>query len=162
LPPPRLSLTGGLAKGAAAEELFAGTVDADVVLSLSGGVRLMPSAGLVYMPTRNSGSWHQVSYSAAMVRVLAGTNRDPLDLYAGPFVAPYKIEGATADAGVLFGAEALARLTAPLSRRLRLVVAARAHAYGNRVRVIWPDGGAYSTPRFELTIGVGLAWDWTS
>ena len=122
----------------------------------------MPSAGLVYMPTRNPGTWNQVSYTGAMARLLAGGGTGPVDLFAGPFVAPYKIEGATAHAGVLFGAEALARLTAPLSRRLRLVVATRLHAYGNRVRVVWADGAGYATPRFELTIGVGLAWDWTS
>jgi hypothetical protein len=127
-----------------------------------GRLRLSPSAGLVLMPTRDAGTFHEVSYSGAIVRLLGGGGWGPVDLFAGPFVAPYSVKGASQHAGVLFGAEALARVAAPLSRRTRLVVATRVHAYGNRVRVQWADGGAYATPRLELTIGVGLAWDWTS
>ena len=162
--PPRLYLTGGVAKGLAEEEKFAGTIDADVAVSIGrNGWRLAPSAGFVFMPTRNAGTWSQVSYSAAVARLLGGTSWGALEFFGGPFAARYSIEGATAHAGFLFGAEAMARLAAPLSRRTRLVVATRANVYGNRVRVFWPDDGTgYATPRFELTIGLGLAWDWTS
>jgi hypothetical protein len=114
------------------------------------------------MPTRNAGTWGEVSFASASARVLAGGSFAVVDLFGGPFVAPYSVRGATEHAGVLFGAEALARITVPLSRRTRLVLATRVHAYGNRVRVVWADGGAYATPRLELTISVGLAWDWTS
>jgi hypothetical protein len=166
-PPPRLSLTGGVARGLGNEELLAGALDADLALSVwREGFRLMPSAGLVYMPTRYSGTWREVSFSAAVARVLAGGSVGPVDLMGGPFVSRYSIDGATAHAGFLFGAEALARLAAPLSRHTRLIVAMRVNVYGNRVRVLWPDGAGdaagYATPRVELTIGVGLAWDWTS
>ena len=114
------------------------------------------------MPTRNAGTWGEVSFASASARVLAGGSFGVVDLFGGPFVAGYSVGGATQHAGVLFGAEALARVAMPLSRRTRLVFATRVHAYGNRVRVLWADGGAYATPRLELTIGVGLAWDWTS
>jgi hypothetical protein len=158
-----LSVTGGVAKGIGAEELLAGTVDADLVVALGdGGFRLTPSAGLVYMPTRNDETWRKVSFTGAVARLLGGRNFGLLDLAAGPFVTRYSIGGANAHAGTLFGAEALARLAAPLSRHTRLVVATRVHAYGNRVRVAWVDGNGYATPRLELTIAVGLAWDWSS
>ena len=162
-PPPRLYVTSGVAKGVGSEELLAGTVDADLALPVGrSGLRLAPSAGLVYMPTRNAGTWGEVSFASASARLLAGGSFGVVDLFGGPFVAGYSVGGATEHAGVLFGAEALARVAMPLSRRTRLVFATRAHAYGNRVRVLFADGGAYSTPRLELTIGVGLAWDWTS
>lgn len=160
--PLRLYLTGGVAKGAGAEELLAATVDADLTVPLVGRLRLAPSAGLVYTPTRNPGSWNEVSFSSAVARLLGGGSLGVLDLYGGPFVARYSIDGANPHDGVLFGAEVLARVAAPLSRRTRLVVATRGHAYGNRVRVVWADGHGYATPRLELTIGVGLAWDWSS
>jgi len=159
----RLYVTSGLAKGVGSEELLAGTLDADLAVPVGlSGLRLAPSAGLVYMPTRNAGTWGEVSFASAAARLLAGGSWGVVDLFGGPFVAGYTIRGATQDAGVLFGAEALARIAIPLSRRTRLVFATRVHAYGNRVRVLWADGGAYATPRLELTIGVGLAWDWTS
>jgi hypothetical protein len=56
----------------------------------------------------------------------------------------------------------VARVAAPLSRRTRLVFATRFHAYGNRTRAFWQNNIGYATPRLELTLGVGLAWDWTS
>ena len=161
-PPLRLTITAGVAKGMGSEELMAGTLDADLAVPLAGRLRLAPSAGLVYMPTRNAGSWNEVSFSSAVARVLGGGSFGLVDLYVGPFAARYSIGGANEHAGVLFGAEVLARLAAPLSRRTRLVVATRGHAYGNRVRAVWADGNGYATPRLELTIGVGLAWDWAS
>jgi len=163
LRPLLLSVTGGVARGIGSEELLAGTVDADLVVALGdGGFRLTPSAGLIYMPTRNDGTWSEVSFTSAIARVLAGRNFGFLDLAGGPFVARYSIGGANPHAGALFGAEALARIAAPLSRRARLVAETRVHAYGNRVRVAWADGNGYATPRLELTFGVGLAWDWSS
>jgi hypothetical protein len=162
-PPPRLYVTSGLAKGVGSEELLAGTIDADLAMPIGrSGLRLAPSAGLVYMPTRNAGTWGEVSFASAAARLLAGGSWGVVDVFGGPFVAGYSVQGATDHAGILFGAEALARIAVPLSRRTRLVFATRVHAYGNRVRVLFADGGAYSTPRLELTIGVGLAWDWTS
>ena len=162
-PPSRLYITSGLAKGAGSEELLAGTLDVDLAVPVGrGGLRLAPSAGLVYMPTRNAGTWGEVSFASASARVLAGGSWGVVDLFGGPFLAPHTIRGATQNTGVLFGAEALARVAIPLSQRTRLVFATRVHAYGNRVRVLFADGGAYATPRVELTIGVGLAWDWAS
>ena len=162
-PTPRLCLTGGLTRGTGAEELVAGTVDADVLLPIEyGGLRLAASLGLVYMPTRNAGTWREVSYSGTAARLLGGTSIGPVDLFAGPFASGYSIEGVNAHAGVLFGGEAVARLAAPLSRRVRLVAAARADVYGNRVRVMFADGGGYATPRVALSVGFGLAWDWAS
>jgi hypothetical protein len=162
-PPPRLYVTSGLARGVGSEELLAGTIDADLAMPIGrSGLRLAPSAGLVYMPTRDAGTWREVSFASGTARMLAGRTFGVLDLFGGPFVAGYSVGGATEHAGVLFGAEALARVAIPLSQRTRLVFATRVHAYGNRVRVLFADGWAYSTPRLELTIGVGLAWDWTS
>jgi len=160
--PLHLFLTGGLAKGIGSEELLAGIIDADVALPSPLGpewLQLMPSAGWVYTPTRNAGSFREVSFSEAIVRVLGAADVGPLDVAAGPFLARYDLGGVASQGGFLFGAEALARWGTPLSRQTRLVVTARAHAYGNRLRVAFADGGTYATPRLEATIGVGLAWD---
>jgi hypothetical protein len=85
---------------------------------------------------------------------------DTFDFFGGPFVEPYSIAGANPHAGVLFGAEGLARLDMPIGRRARMVVGARADVYANRVRVLFVDGGAYATPRLALGLGWGLGWEW--
>lgn len=161
-PSTRLAVVAGASKGLGSEEPRAATVDADVALPLGWrGVRLVPSAGVVYSPTRNAGTFDEVSFSAAVVRLLGGRSWRLCDLFAGPLVEPYGIGGANPHSGVLVGAEALARLSLPLSPRARLVVAARADAYANRVRVLFVDDGAYATPRLALALGAGLAWDWS-
>jgi hypothetical protein len=160
-PAPRLCLTGGVAKGTGSQELLAGTLDVDLTL-LTGRLRLAPSVGLVLMPTRNAGTFDEVSFYAAVVRLLGGASVGPLDVLAGPFVSPYTIGGATPHNGWLFGGEAMARVAAPLATRLSLVTAARVDGYANRVRVHWADGRAYATPRVGIAIDVGLAWSWMS
>jgi hypothetical protein len=160
---PRLCLTGGVAKGTGSQELLAGTLDADVALPiLRGRFRLVPSVGLVLMPTRNPGTFDEVSFYAAVGRLLGGASVGPIDIFAGPFVSAYTIGGATPHEGWLFGGEAMARVAAPLSTRLSLVAAARVDGYANRVRVHWADGRAYATPRVGIAIDVGLAWSWMS
>jgi len=160
--PLHLFLTGGLAKGMGSDELLAGIIDADVALPSPLGpewLQLMPSAGWVYTPTHNAGSFREVSFSQAIVRVLGGADVGPLNFAAGPFLARYNLDGVADQEGFLFGAEALARWGTQLFSQTRLVVTARAHAYGNRLRVAYADGGSYATPRLEATIGVGVAWD---
>lgn len=162
-PPPRLCVTGGATKGLGTDELLAGTIDADVVLRYGPSwARVAPSAGLVLMPTRHDGTFDEVGFRSAVGRLLAGGGFGALELLGGPFAAAYSITGATEHAGVLFGGEALARFTLPLSRRLSLVTAMRVDVYANRVRVHWVDGGGYATPRAGVALGVGLAWDWPS
>jgi len=56
----------------------------------------------------------------------------------------------------------MARLTAPLSSRLRLSATGRADVYGNRVRLHFLDGNTFATPRVALAVGIGLAWEWRS
>ena len=159
--PLRLSVTGGAAKGTGSEEPMTGTVDADAALVVGPSwFRLVPSAGLVYQPTRNAGTFDEVTYSAAVVRLLAGRSWRLCDLLGGAFVEPYSVGGANPHRGVLAGAEALARVGFPLSPRARLLVAARVDAYANRVRVLYVDDGGYATPRLGLALGAGLAWDW--
>ena len=125
------------------------------------GLRLSPSAGLVYMPTRTPKFWNEVSFTSVVGRLLGGGSWGLLDLYGGPFVASYSIKGDIPHSGVLVGAEGLVRLAVPVSRRARLVAATRAHVHANRVRVTYIDGATYATPRLELTIAAGLAWDWS-
>lgn len=162
-PQPRLCVTGGMTGGPGKEELLAYAADADVILPLEyRGVRLAPSAGAVFMPTRDAGNWHEVSYKAGVARLLAGTSLGPVDLFGGPFATRYSIGGINPHAGFLFGAEALARLSVPVSRNARLVVATRAHYYVDRVRVLFVDGTGFATPRFELSLGIGFGWDWSS
>jgi hypothetical protein len=159
--PARVSVVAGGSKGTGSEESLAATVDVDVALPLgSRGLRLVPSAGVVYTPTRGAGTFDEVSFSAAVARLLAGETWRLLDLYAGPLLEGYSIAGANPHTGALFGAEVLARVTVPLAPRARLVVDARADAYANRVRVLFVDGGAYATPRLALALGAGFAWEW--
>lgn len=159
----RLCVTGGASRGIGTQELPAGDLNVDLVVPIARGRwRWSPGAALVAMPTRNAATFDEVSFVAGVARLLAGRAWGPAEVLAGPFLTGYSVGGATSHAGVLFGAEALARVAAPLSARLRLVVEGRADAYGNRVRVHWIDGNAYATPRLGLVGGLGLAWDWAS
>jgi len=159
--PTRFTVVAGASKGTGSEEQVAATVDADVALRLgSHGLRLVPSVGLVYSPTRNAGTFDEASFSAVVARLLGGRSWRLADVLAGPLVSPYSIAGANPHAGVLFGAEALVRVNVPMSAHARLVVGARADAYANRVRVLFVDGGGYATPRLALALGGGVAWDW--
>ncbi len=159
-PPPRICVTGGATKGLGTEELLAGTIDAEVVLPYGPAwARVAPSLGLVLMPKRNDGTFDEVEYRGAVGRLLAGGELGPLQILGGPFATAYSITGATEHAGALFGGEALARFTVPLSRRLSLVAAARVDVYANRVRVQWVDGTGYATPRVGVALGAGLAWN---
>jgi hypothetical protein len=160
-PPPRICVTGGATKGLGTEELVAGTIDADVVVPYGPAwARIAPSVGLILMPKRNDGTFDEVEYRSAIGRLLAGGALGPLEILGGPFVTAYSITGATEHAGALFGGEALARFTLPLSRRLSLAAAARVDVYANRVRAQWVDGSGYATPRVGVALGAGLAWDW--
>jgi hypothetical protein len=162
-PPPRICVTGGATKGIGTEELGAGTIDADVVLPYGPAwARIAPSVGLVWMPKRNDGTFDEVAYRSAIGRFLAGAKLGPMEVLGGPFVTAYSITGATEHAGALFGGEALARFTLPLSRRLSLAAAGRVDVYANRVRVQWVDGSGYATPRVGLSLGGGIAWGWSS
>jgi hypothetical protein len=160
-PPPRICVTGGATKGLGSEELVAGTFDADVVLPYGPAwARVAASVGLVLMPKRNDGTFDEVEYRSAVGRLLAGGRLGPFEILGGPFVTAYTITGTTEHAGALFGGEALARVTLPLSRRLSLVAATRVDVYANRVRAQWVDGSGYATPRVGVALGAGLAWDW--
>jgi len=159
----RLSLTAGAAKGTGDEEPLTRTLDLDLVLPLGDGpLRFAPSVGLTLMPTRNSGNVAAASFTGGVVRALGGASFRNVDLLAGPVVSPYGIGGATQYTGVLFGAEALARLTLPIWDRLRLVGAARVDAFADRARVHFADGSTFATPWLQLGLAVGVAWDWSS
>ena len=160
-PATRLSVVAGGLFGTRSGEAGAVTVDADLSLPLGWhALRLVPSAGILYEPTRNAGTF-DAALSAAVARLLGGWSYlETFDFLGGPFVEPYSIDGANPHAGVLFGAEALARLNMPIGSRARMVVGARADVYANRVPVLFVDGGAFATPRLALGFGWGLAWEW--
>lgn len=157
-----VAVTGGASKGTGSQERLAGTLNADV--SIGGGRRwrLVPSVGLIGMPTENARRLDEVSFLAGTLRVLAGGVWGPVDLLAGPFFEVYRIGGATEHSGTLAGGELVARVTAPLSARLRLVTGLRLDAYINRVRVHWVGGDAFATPRVGGAVDLGLQWDWPS
>jgi hypothetical protein len=159
----RLSLTAGAAKGTGDEEPLTRTLDVDLVLPLGDGpLRFAPSVGLTLMPTHNSGNVAAASFTGGVVRALGGASFGHVDLLAGPVVSPYGIGGAMPYIGVLFGGEALARLTVPIWDRLRLVGAARVDAFADRARVHFADGSTFATPWLQLGLAVGVAWDWSS
>lgn len=159
----RLSLTAGAARGSGDGEPLSGTLDVDLVLPLAdGGLRFALSAGLMLMPTRNAGTIDQVSFAGGVVRALGGASFGHVELLAGPAVSPYSIGGVAHYSAVMFGAEALGRLTVPLGDRLRLVGAARLDGFANRARVHFPDGQTYATPWLQIGLAVGVAWDWSS
>jgi hypothetical protein len=161
-PATRLSVVAGALLGTRSEESSAVSVDADLSLPLDWhALRLVPSAGILYGPTRNPGSFDAASFSAAVARLLGGWSyQEAFDFLGGSFVEPYSIAGANPHTGVLFGAEALVRLNMPIGSRARMVFGARADVYANRVRVLFVDGGAYATPRLALGLALGLAWEW--
>jgi len=157
-----VAVTGGASRGTGSQERLVGTLNADV--SIGGGRRwrLVPSVGLIGMPTENARRLDEVSFLAGTLRVLAGGVWGPVDLLAGPFFEVYRIGGATEHSGTLVGGELVARVTAPLSARLRLVTGLRLDAYINRVRVHWVGGDAFATPRVGGAVDLGLQWDWPS
>jgi hypothetical protein len=158
-----VSVAGGASRGLGEEERAATTLDADVVIARpSSRWRLSPSLGLRIMPAQSAGRLDEVSFTALFARALAGARWGPLDVLGGPFASRYEIGGATTHSGFLFGAQALLRVSAPISRALRFLVEGRADGYANRVRVTWADGRAYATPRVGLGVGLGLAWEWPS
>lgn len=160
---PRICLTGGVAKGIGNEELLAGTLDVELVMPLGRGrLRIAPSIGLAITPTRNAGTFDEVSFVGGAFRLLGGGAIGPVDLLAGPLLSPYSIGGATPHDGLLLGGEAMARVAAPLAARVWLVTAVRADGYANRVRVHWADGRTYATPRVGIAVDVGVAWSWAS
>ena len=145
-----------------AEEPREYAVDADVILAFeSRGMRLAPSAGLIRRTTRLTATWYEVSYSAAMARLLGGTNSVPWNFSAARSLR-LQHRGATADAGFLFGAEAMARLAAPLSPRSRLVVATRANLTPIACACSGPRRHGLRDAAVRADLGLGLAWDWTS
>jgi len=158
----RVTAAAGLSRGMGAEELASYVVDADLALPLGRrwpAWRLVPSLGVAWLPRRNPAHFNDLSFTAAVARLGLGTDVGPIQLVAGPFLSPYAIGGAAAHDGVLLGADLLARVAPALWRRLRLVVAVRADAYANRVRVIWGNGAGYATPRIAGSVAAGLAWD---
>jgi hypothetical protein len=158
----RLCLTAGLARGTGDDEPVTRTLDLDLAMALGDGrLRFAPSLGLTLMPTRHAETTDQVSFTGGVARALGGASFGHVDLLAGPVVSPYGIGGAASHSGVLFGGEAVVRLTIPLRSRLRLVGAVRADAFADRVRVLFADGGTYATPRLQIGVAVGVAWDWT-
>jgi len=162
-PVPRICLTGGVAKGTGSQELLAGTLDIDVAFPVRRSrLRIGPSVGMTIMPTRNAGTFDEVSFIGAAFRLLGGAAVGPAELLAGPILSPYSIGGATPHDGLLLGGVVMARVTAPLAHRLWLVAAARADGYANRVRVHWADARAYATPRVGIAVDVGFAWSWAS
>jgi hypothetical protein len=159
---PRLCVTAGAVKGTSTDELWAGRVNADLVMPWGPGrLRFAPSAGLTVMPTHNGGTVDQVSFVGVALRALVGPSLGPVDVLGGPVVSAYRIGGVLPHAGALFGAEAMARLAVPLWDQLRLVADARVDAFANRARVIFAGGQTFATPRVGFGGGVGLAWDWT-
>jgi hypothetical protein len=157
----RIAATAGASKGASADEPLCFRSDVDVSRPLVGRLLTGGSLGLVLIPRRNRGRPDDLSYTAAMVNVWAGLRIRTLELGMGPFVSPYALGGDVENYGVLAGASGLVRLVTPLSTRFRLVVAARANAYLNRIHVTWPGMGGFATPRYELAFSAGVAWDRT-
>lgn len=158
----RLAVTVGASRGTDAGESVAGTLNGDLVITQGNGrFNLAPSVGLTKMPTRNAGTMYEVSSWELAARMLVGFSRGPVDVLAGPLAAIYSPGGATSLSWILFGGEVMARVAAPLSRRLRLTMDARVDGWANRMRVTWADGRTYTTtPRIGIGGGIGLAWDW--
>ena len=114
------------------------------------------------MPTRNAGTFDEVSFLGASIRLLGGAALGPVDLLAGPVLSPYTIGGATPHDGLLFGGEAMARVAAPLATRLWLVAATRVDGFAERVRVTGPTAAPTPPRASSLAVDVGLAWSWAS
>jgi len=158
---PRLCVTAGAAKGTNADELWAGTVNADLVMPWGPGrLRFAPSAGLTVTPTHDAGTADEASFVGVALRALVGPSLGPVDVLGGALVTPYRIGGALPHAGVLVGGEAMARVAVPVWDRLLLIADGRVDAFANRVQVIFAGGQTFATPRVGLGAGLGLAWDW--
>jgi hypothetical protein len=155
----RIAGTMGGSRGVGAQESVCFRTDVDVSRPVEGRLVAGAGVGLVLIPTRNVGQPDEFSYTAGMAGASLGWRADSFELAAGPFVSPYKLGGTADHAGVLAGAGVMARLVKPLPARVRLVVAARADGYANRIHVNWQGFGGFATPRLDFGLAVGLAWD---
>ncbi|HWJ55687.1 MAG TPA: hypothetical protein VNR90_05700 [Vicinamibacterales bacterium] len=158
-PPYRIAAAAGASKGIGAQEPFCARVDADVSRPLAGPFVVGAALGLVLIPTRDGGQPDELSYTAGVARVWAGWRAGVLGLGIGPFVSPYRVGGAVEHMGVLAGAGVHARVTTPLAEKVLLVAELRGDAYANRIHVTWPGLGGFATPRAEVALVAGLAWD---
>jgi hypothetical protein len=157
----RIAATAGASKGIGTEEKLCFRAEVDAGRPLVGRLVVGGTLGLGLIPRRNRGLPDELSYSSAIAGVWAGWRIHAMEVGGGPFVSPYALGGATEHFGVLTGAGCLVRLVTPLSARLRLVVASRLNGYLNRIHVTWPGRGGFATPRFEVVLTAGLAWDGT-
>jgi hypothetical protein len=112
------------------------------------------------VPTRRAGHLDEASLVAGVVRVLAGWSADRFQMLAGPFAAPYRLEGAVARTGVLAGGSVMVRVSRPVARQVHLFVVLRVDAFANRIRVSALDAApSFATPRLAGGLGLGLGRD---
>jgi hypothetical protein len=134
-------------------------VGVDLLLA-QGALVFGAGAGVARAPTQRAGLPDEATLTTATVRAWLGARIGNLDLLAGPFAAPYQLDGGFSRTGALFGAGALVRYRRLIGARTHLTAAMRADAFANRFRVSVGDAApSLATPRVAVALEIGLAWE---
>jgi hypothetical protein len=160
-PPARISIALGGAKGMTAAEPLTWTFEGDVALPLR-AFDLVAGLGVWNVPTRNAGWTDEASFFAGVLRAGAGWRGGPAELVLGPFVAPYRIEGAVQHTGVLAGGGAMLRMGWRLTTaaKVQLFGSLRVDAFANRVSVsVEGQDPSFVSPRLSVAGSIGVGWD---
>jgi hypothetical protein len=158
----RLSVAVGSLKGYESAAPFTFTGEADVAIPRN-GFDLIGGVGVWDQPTTNAGGPDEVSLLAGVVRAGVGWRRGPAQFVAGPFVAPYRLEGPVLHhTGLLVGGGAMVRIgyRFPVASNIELFGSLRVDAFVNQVRIMNPtEDPTFVTPRLSAALGLGVAWD---
>jgi hypothetical protein len=156
---PQISAAFEISRGLGSAEPATFGLLGDLLLA-PGRISFGVGLGLSRTPTQQAGRPGEATLTAGAVRVWGGLRHGGLELLAGPFAAPYALEGAFSRTGVLAGGGAMLRYRQRIAGRVQLTAAVRADGFANRFRVSAGDASpSLATPRLALALDVGLGWE---
>ena len=137
-----------------------GLVTEQFAVGLSGPLlrrRFLIEVAALLVPTARVPSGDGISMSEQSMRVGYGDRHGVFSAFIGPHFSIYQLDGARDSSRVGFGGRLLA--TPRLVGSLRLAISGSLDYYFNRLHVLIGGQEAFSTPRLNLQLGLGLAWN---
>ncbi|MCC6994471.1 MAG: hypothetical protein IT370_07570 [Deltaproteobacteria bacterium] len=137
-----------------------GLITEQVAVGLSGPLlsrRFLVEVAALLVPTARVPSGDGISMSEQSMRVGYGDRHGVFSAFIGPHFSIYQLDGARDSSRVGFGGRLLA--TPRLVGALRLAISGSLDYYFNRIHVLIGGQEAFSTPRLNLQLGLGLAWN---
>ena len=137
-----------------------GLITEQFAVGLSGPLlsrRFLIEVAALLVPTARVPSGDGISMSEQSMRVGYGDRHGVFSAFIGPHFSIYQLDGARDSSRVGFGGRLLA--TPRLVGSLRLAISGSLDYYFNRIHVLIGGQEAFSTPRLNLQLGLGLAWN---